>query len=414
MNRKIQIAIIFLLIMVTMKFFDAQFINATFVNYSLYLSIIGTVFISLPYIFPNGRGFVFPIQLLLVAVVLSIFMASIFWGQAIVHGMIATAQYLVVMFFFYLLRIKFPIETLEKIIVAYGIIYILLYFFQLANAPTVLFGRSTWGDEFTETRGIVRIIFPGGGVFVLTSFIAINKLSSKSKYHWFWLLLSLFGLIIPVLQVTRQFIAGIALIYLYHAIRNFSLTKKVFVFMAGIVIGFVVYNSSIPVIEGLIEASQNDVSEGADYIRILAGEYFLFDFSPDPVTSFFGNGVPYTGTSNYGIYMDMLEVEREFFLSDVGIITVYAMFGAPAIIAFIIIWIMSFVISVPKEYYYLKYYLWFLLMTSLTWYTTYHNHYLLITTLVLYIYQMVGYTPRSGFLQKRKLDDILDEDTQLK
>ncbi|CAN0374587.1 unnamed protein product [Scytosiphon promiscuus] len=184
--------------------------------------------------------------------------------------------------------------------------------------------------------------------------------------------------------------------------------------MAGIVIGFVVYNSSIRVIEGLIEASQNDVSEGADYIRILAGEYFLFDFSPDPVTSFFGNGVPYTGTSNYGIYMDMLEVEREFFLSDVGIITVYAMFGAPAIIAFIIIWIMSFVIAVPKEYYYLKYYLWFLLMTSLTWYTTYHNHYLLITTLVLYIYQMVGYTPRSGFLQKRKLDDILDEDTQLK
>ncbi|CAN0472733.1 unnamed protein product, partial [Scytosiphon promiscuus] len=260
MNRKIQIAIIFLLIMVTMKFFDAQFINATFVNYSLYLSIIGTVFISLPYIFPNGRGFVFPIQLLLVAVVLSIFMASIFWGQAIVHGMIATAQYLVVMFFFYLLRIKFPIETLEKIIVAYGIIYILLYFFQLANAPTVLFGRSTWGDEFTETRGIVRIIFPGGGVFVLTSFIAINKLSSKSKYHWFWLLLSLFGLIIPVLQVTRQFIAGIALIYLYHAIRNFSLTKKVFVFMAGIVIGFVVYTSSIPVIEGLIDANQNDVS----------------------------------------------------------------------------------------------------------------------------------------------------------
>lgn len=414
MNRKIQIAIIFLLIMVTMKFFDAQFINATFVNYSLYLGVIGIVFISLPYILPKRRGFIFPIQLLLVAVVLSIFMASIFWDQTINHGMIATAPYLVVMFFFYLLRIKFPVKTLEKIIVAYGVIYILLYFFQLANAPTVLFGRSLWGNEFTEARGIVRIVFPGGGIFVLTSFIAINKLSSKSKYHWFWLILTLLGLIIPVLQVTRQFIAGIALMYLYHTIRNFSLTKKVFVFMASIVVGFVINNSSIPVIEGLIEATQNDANEGANYIRVLAGEYFLFDFSPNPVTSFFGNGVPYTGTSNYGIYMDMLQINQSFFLSDVGLIAVYAMFGIPAIVAFIIIWIMSFVIAVPKEYYYLKYYLWFLLMTSLTWYTTYHNHYLLITTLVLYIYQMVGYTPRSGLLQKRKLDDIFIEDTQLK
>ncbi|WP_273566615.1 glycosyltransferase family 2 protein [Maribacter halichondriae] len=101
----------------------------------------------------------------------------------------------------------------------------------------------------------------------------------------------------------------------------------------------------------------------------------------------------------------MLGVEQYYFLSDVGLITVYAQFGILAILAFALIWIMSFIISVPKDYYYLKYYFWFLLMTSLTWYTTYHHDYLLITVFVLYMYQMVGYTRRAGPLQEEYIEN---------
>ena len=252
-----------------------------------------------------------------------------------------------------------------------------------------MFGKSLWGDEFTESRGITRIIFPGGGVFVLTSFIAINKLTSKNKLKWLWLILAVCGIIIPILQVTRQFIAGIILLYLYHALRTLNITKKLLIF--GSLIGVFFYLSTIdnPIVTGLMESTKSDASLGSDYIRVLAGDYFLFDFSPNLITSIFGNGVPYTGTSNYGLYLDMLNVNQYFFLSDVGVIAVYVMFGIPAIIGFIIIWIKSFTIPLPKEYQYLKYYLWFLLLTSLTWYTTYHYHYLIITLFVLYMYQSV-------------------------
>ncbi|WP_273566616.1 hypothetical protein [Maribacter halichondriae] len=283
MTRKLQIIFIFFLVLVSIKFFDAQFIDDSIIHYALYLYTIMAVAVSIPYIVPKNRGFVFPVQLLFVSFMISIFMAYLFWEQSAVHSMIATAPYLVVIFFFYLLSVKFPVKTLEKIIVVYGVIYILLYFFQLMNAPTVLFGKSLWGDEFTTTRGIVRIIFPGGGIFVLTSFIAINKLTSKSRHQWFWLVMALFGIIIPILQVTRQFIAGILLIYLYHAIRNFSITKKTLILVSSVIAVIIISNLEIPVIEGLIESTQNDADEGV----------IIYGYWPENISCSIFHRIPY-------------------------------------------------------------------------------------------------------------------------
>ncbi len=389
MMRQLEIVFVFLLIIISLKFFDAQFLNDSILNYLLFLTLIVSVVISVPYLAPAIKGFVFPIQLLLASMLISIFMAGLYWEQSLLNSFIATAPYLIFFFFFYLLHIKFPIITLEKIIVIYGVLYILLYVFEFINSPTVYFGKPLWGDEFVESRGIIRIIFPGGGVFILTTFLSINKLTSQKKNRWFWLLLTLAGLIIPVLQVTRQFIAGILLIFLYHAIRTFSLSKKVLIFIVFIAAFLFLQQSNLPIIKGLIEATQRDANLGGDYIRVLAGEYFLTDFAPNRITQFFGNGVPYYGVSNFGFYVDFLGVTHEYFLSDVGIIAVYAMFGIPAIIAYLLIWFKSFTIPLPKEYQYLKYYLWFMLLTSLTWYTTYHYHYLVVTVYVLYMYQSI-------------------------
>ena len=389
MRRQLEIAFVFVLILISLKFFDARFLNDSFLNYLLFLTLIFTVVISVPYVVPPNKGFVFPVQLLLFSMFVSIIMAGLYWDQSLIDSLIATAPYLVFFFFFFLLHIRFPVSILEKIIITYGILYIILYVFEFINSPTVYFGKPLWGEEYLESRGIVRIIFPGGGVFILTSFIAINKLTSQSKNKLLWSVLVLSGLIIPVLQVTRQFIAGILLIYLYHIIRTFSLSKKILIFVALIILIFLILNIDHPIINGLIESTESDANLGKDYIRVLAGEFFLTDFSPDFWTQFFGNGVPYVGTSNFGYYVEMLGITQNYFLSDVGIIAVYTMFGLPAIIAYFLIWGKSLFIPLPEEFQYLKYYLWFILLTSLTWYTTYHYHYLIITVYVLYMYQAV-------------------------
>ncbi|WP_198550878.1 hypothetical protein, partial [Salegentibacter salarius] len=227
MRRQLEIAFVFLLVIISFKFFDARFLNDSILNYLLFLTLIITIIISVPYILPPNKGFVLPVQLLLGSMFISIIMAGLYWDQSLLDSLIAVAPYLIFFIFFYLLQVKFPVDLLEKIIVIYGVLYILLYAFEFINSPTVFFGKPLWGDEFLVSRGIMRIIFPGGGVFVLTSFIAINKLTSQEKNRWFWLLLTIAGIVIPLMQVTRQFIAGILLLYLYHAIRSISLSKKV-------------------------------------------------------------------------------------------------------------------------------------------------------------------------------------------
>jgi hypothetical protein len=410
MRRQLEIAFVFLLVIISLKFFDARFLNDSALNYLLFLTLIITIIISVPYVLPRNKGFVFPIQLLLASMFISIIMAGLYWDQSLVDSLIAIAPYLIFFFFFYLLHIRFPVELLEKIIVIYGVLYILLYTFEFIHSPTVFFGKPLWGDEFLESRGIVRIIFPGGGVFILTSFIAINKLTSQEKNRWFWLLLTIAGLVIPVMQVTRQFIAGILLIYLYHAIRTISLTKKVLIFVSFIAILVFLQNVDHPIINGLIDSTRGDASLGTNYIRVLAGEYFLSDFSPNLVTQLLGNGVPYFGVSNFGLYVDSLGVTQEYFLSDVGIIAVYVMFGVLAILAYLLIWIKSFIISVPENFQYLKYYLWFMLLTSLTWYTTYHYYYLITTVYVLYMYQAVYLKQEDDNLKLQDSEKLLAVD----
>jgi len=411
MKRQLEIVFVFMLIIISLKFFDARFLNDSILNYLLFLTLIVVLVVSLPFVVPHNKGFVFPVQLLLASIFFSVIMGGLFWDQSLLDSLIAIAPYLIFCFFFYLLHIKFPVNLMEKIIVIYGILYIMLYIFEFINSPTVFFGKSLWGDEYTVTRGIVRIIFPGGGVFILTTFIAINKLTSQKKNRWFWMFLALAGIVIPVMQVTRQFIVGILLIYLYHFIKTLSLSKKVWILVSFLAIIFILLDAESPVIMGLIDSTRSDASSGGDYIRVLAGEYFLTDFSPNRITQFFGNGVPYTGVSNYGYYLDMIEVTQGYFLSDVGIIAVYAMFGVPAIIAYLLIWIKSFIIPLPEEFQYLKYYLWFMLLTSLTWYTTYHYHYLVTTVYVLYMFQSI-YSRKKEEVEAltRKSANLLVED----
>ncbi|WP_198550880.1 hypothetical protein, partial [Salegentibacter salarius] len=169
-------------------------------------------------------------------------------------------------------------------------------------------------------------------------------------------------------------------------------------------------NVQHPIIEGLIDSTRSDARLGTNYIRVLAGEYFLSDFSPNLVTQLLGNGVPYFGVSNFGLYVDSLGVSQEYFLSDVGIIAVYVMFGVLAILAYLLIFIKSFIIPLPEKFQYLKYYLWFMLLTSLTWYTTYHYHYLIITVYVLYMYQAVYLEQEENKLQLQESEKELDRE----
>ncbi|MGB3545814.1 MAG: hypothetical protein WBA17_02505 [Saprospiraceae bacterium] len=389
MRQLLQFIGVVLAILLSLKFFDATFLPEKLLLYGSYLVVAAGFVVALPRLIRERGGFALPVRLVLLSILVSAAMAYLAWGQGIKDSVFQALPFMTWIFFFVFLRLKLRIATAERIVMFFGLVYISLYFFQLSQAPTVLFGKSLWGDEFTIDRGVVRIIFPGAGVFILTSLMALNKLTSGAKGRVLWAVLAGLGLLIPILQVTRQFIAGMFLLYLLHLTRTQHWLQRVVTAAGTLTLLMVVLNAGIPQIDGILEAGERDVSLGSDYIRVAAGQYFLFDFSPDFPSRVLGNGVADWGLSGYGRFVEQLGLNRGYFLSDVGIIGVYAQFGIFAVLAFVLIWTKSFTIPLPPQFQYLKYYLWYLLFTSLTWFTVYHHHYVIATVSALYLYQVV-------------------------
>lgn len=411
MKNKLSLIFLFLLVPFSLKFFDATFISSSILNYSFILFIWISIFLSVPYFFKSKSTFSFPVYLIFFSIVFSMVMAYYSWDQSFFFSLVETSQYMIWPLFFFLIHQNIPVGKLEKIILFYGASYAILFFFQYLNQGVVLFGKPLYGDEWTEDRGVIRIIFPGAGIFILSLFISITKLTTTKEHRWFWILFSLLGVIIPVMQVTRQFIAGVLLIYLFHLIKSVSFNKKfiiVFLFVIGV---GVVINAEIPMVEGVIEAQERDSNLGKKYIRVLAGDYFLNDFSPNIVSSIFGNGAPYWGLSSYGKFHERLADDKGYYLSDVGIIAVYAMFGIFSIIGFVIVWVKSFFIPLPEEYQYAKYYLWYILFTSFTWYSVYHYHYLISTVFALYLFHKGVQASRKKILIKKVLFKFIKENS---
>jgi hypothetical protein len=378
-----QVLFIFCLAFVSTRFFEAQFINEHIMNYLYYAFVLGAIILSVPSLFPKRKDFVLPVQLIILSMLISIQMAHMSWGESYIKSIIGTLPYILWIFFFYLLDQKIPIKIIEKIIVIYGMVYIVLYLYQFAHNNIVLFGIS---EEYEESRGIVRIIFPGAGIFFLSIFLSINKLTTQDDNKWFWLVLAVVGVIITVMQATRQLIAGVLLLYLYHFIKGQKIHRIVIILAIFIGVMLYISHSDNAIINGIIETQNVTSQEGKDNIRIIAGTYFLTEFSPNNISRIFGNGVPYTSNSNYGSYVSNLG-DQGFYFSDVGIIGLYVMFGILSVFAYILIWIKSFILPITDEFMYVKYYLWFLLFTSLTSYNVYHTGYLLATVFSLYIFQ---------------------------
>lgn len=387
MIRRFQILFVFVLVLTSFSFFGANFLNKSFNNYTTFFSCLIAVFLSVPFAFKRYGGFALAVQLIVLSILISIFMAYYSWGQSFMFTIVSTVPLLLWIFFFYLVQIRVPVKTIENIVFIYAIVYLFLYFYQWTHSQTILFGTAGSGDEFSEARGIVRIIFPGGGMFFLAVFIALNRLTTQRSKRLLWLIFLILGIIIPVMQATRQFIAGILIIYFFHFTKGQNVFKKGIIIASFIGLIFYIVQSDIPVIKGLINVQEETVKEGKGDIRLLAGTYFLTEFSPNIPSKVLGNGVPASpGISSYGKYVYNL-YDKGFFMEDVGIIGMYAMFGTLAVLGYIIIWVKSFTLKLPNEYYYVKYYLWFLLLTCLTSDFVYHPYYLISTIFTLYIFQ---------------------------
>lgn len=409
MNKYIYGIIIFITILISLRFFDVRFLGDLIGIKLPFVFVLLLVSISLRYFFSCQGNFVLPVQLLTFSMLFSIVTAYLAWGQTIIDSLVSTIPITVIPVFFLLHILKFPIRILENVILVFGYIYLVLNIFQLLNPEIAYFGHALLDDSggYTESRGVTRIIFPGAGIFWLACFISISKFISNRGNKYIMIPLAIYGLIVPVLQATRQLIAFIYGLYFLHFGFQLSLAKKIIISFSLVFIAFYISTLDLPVFQGLAQESKESKNEGTKYIRFITGAYYLTEFSENIYTTILGNGVP-NGKSVYGIVTSRL-VNRGMWLEDVGIIGLYSQAGILAVIAWILIWYRSFSVKLPKEYYYCKYYLWMILFTSLTSGSIYNLSYAISTALVLFIFNQIELDKKNQlkrilkFLIKKKI-----------
>lgn len=403
MNKYIKAFIIFITILFSLKFFEVRFLGDLIGIKIPLLFVLILVLISLRYFFSCKGSLVLPVQLLTISMLFSMVSAYLVWGQSVMDSLVRTIPLTVIPIFFILNSIKFPIKILESVILIFGYIYFVLSLFQLLNPEIAYFGHALVDESggYRESRGVTRIIFPGGGIFWLACFISISKLISNKGNKYLLIPLAIYGLMVPILQATRQLIAYVIVIYFLHFGFQISLAKKIIISIIIIVSGLYIGALNLPVFEGIYQQTIDSKSEGTKYIRFITGAYYLTEFSETFYSKILGNGVP-NEKSVYGTVTSRL-IDKGIYLEDVGIIGLYSQVGIFAIIAWILIWYRTFTVRLPKEYYYCKYYLWMILFTSLTSGSIYTVSYAISTALVLFIFNQVELNKKNQLKSLLKL-----------
>ncbi|MFD2203302.1 hypothetical protein [Shivajiella indica] len=403
MSERVKGILLFVLVLVALRFFEIRFAG-DLIGIKIPIVILTLISIySLKSFFKYQGGFSLPIRLMTFATFFSIIISLLVWGQSIPQSFRSTAIILIYPVFFLLKDYNFKTRLIEQVILLLGFIYVVLYFFQFQFPQKAFFGYAlgaTEGDYSDEGRGIIRIIFPGAGVFWLAVFISICKITSKVKTAYYHIVFAILGIVIPILQVIRQLVAFIVVLYTFHFGVQLSLAKKLLFIAAFFGVSIYVISLDLPFINSLEETTRRDTELGSDYIRVVAGKYFLFDFSDNILSQIFGNGFP-NYNSNYGKAMSKL-TGQGYFLEDIGIIGLYTQAGVFAVLAWLIIFYKSFTIPIPKEYMYCKYYIWMILVTSLTSGSIFNIHFTISSVLVLYIYHI-----ESQNIGKDKLKKLL-------
>lgn len=374
-----------ILFMFSHNFYRANFLPNDIIAILRSVVIAISILLGFKYFFTKSRGFNLPMQLISLSVIVSLFLAKFSWGQSFTSSIMATSFMFFFLTYFFLLKAKINIYSIEKIIIFFGLLYIPLYFFQLYNTDTVYFGYQESFDDFRF--GITRIIFPATGVFIALTFLSLNKYTSENKFKW--LIIYLICIAVVFMQSTRQMIAAVLLISLFHFSKMMKFSKKT-IFTTLIVISILYITianlSESKYFEAFQKKNESNLSEGNSYSRLICAAYYLTEFSPDIYSRILGNGVPHKDVSDYGKRYSILS-DSFLDMSDVGIIGFYAMFGIIGVIGFVWIWILSFKKILPLRFVYLKYYLWYLLLTSLTSFSVYHYYFLGTTILIIYSYQ---------------------------
>lgn len=298
----------------------------------------------------SDKTFTCSILLLSICQLISSYNAYVFKGQPLGISVLATMQGFAYVLFIPLCKTKISLRDIERIIQIFTVGFLVCSILNHLS-PTPLFGSA---DDVLD-RGTTRFRLVGIYWVILFLLMKINRYAiDGKKTDAYWIAAAAMGILF---SLTRQDIAVSALLGCLLFLRKTKMVKRLlFVIVAYCLFSFVL--PKITIVKSLMEKTMEEkaAQDQYDNIRIVAAEYYLFDYPRNTQQILFGIGVPSYGKSTYGNQFQNDQEALRVFREDVGYCGFYFNYGLIATILLVFMFVRVIVLKIPPEYIYLKYY----------------------------------------------------------
>lgn len=320
---------------------------------------------------------------------------KIFRDQNFLDSIKAMQFYYGLLFYFILKANKVNLKTAENALLTLVCILDILYILQYYLLPYGynFLGIDEWMIGEDSEMGGTRLRVMSSGLYLVGLMYGLSKWYTTKRIKY--LPLFFLGVFIMLLAGYRQFVASlfITIIYMFYAIDRRIKLKQIKYFILFGIIAIILL--TIPAVQeklmGMMERNASGQNLGdSDYIRVIQFNFFMNDYFTNPIEFFFGSGIPYGTSSQFGKWFESLRIAGIQYV-DWGLIGLSWVLGIPTVIALIWLFIKGIRIKVENQYKYLGMYLFFLLTTSITNWEICRNGNFLVHSIVLYIIEMAHY-----------------------
>lgn len=296
----------------------------------------------------------------------SMIMADLFWGQELTTTFISSYYFFGFSLYYYLHKKRYSTKDIEMGFIYASIVFVALFMLSHLVYPIRLV------RGFGETQGIVdtsrgiariRLTLMGAAPIYFALFYYVNLIRQEYNIRRLIIIFALFAVV--VMQLGR---ASIALSFVLCVLCYFENAKLQRIIVASILCLALVYflKDNIPIINNMINLTKDQQSEGDDYIRSLAYNFYLNNVSPNILTDIFGNGQYSLGKSPLGNYVDNFGRSIGLIPADVGYAYIFLNFGYMGWFFWLSVLIVILFMKIPKQYSYIKFYVLFLYLSNFT------------------------------------------------
>ena len=227
--------------------------------------------------------------------------------------------------FYFILKIyRVPQSQLIKILTAFCIVWVLIEIGQQITYPDYWFlGRRNENETIEQRMGLWRFYIWGVDFVMLLFGYYIGRCLSARQIEVKSIVLGAIFAIGLLCYCSRKHIYCVfaAIGYAILTGKGKHSAKIKFLFIIALLLLIIIYGVAFG---EMAQEAKEKQGEGEDFIRFIAANHFLFNFSDSYLYPLFGTGM---GSSTLSQHIDDLEYVYGFYRADVGLIGYYSTVG---------------------------------------------------------------------------------------